>query len=55
MIEKTFNDMNLEEFKIISYDVEKASILIESEMSERSAKIKHVGPSPWKEGAIDFL
>ena len=49
---------NLEEFKIISYNVEindKATILIESEISERPAKIKHVGPSPWKEGAVDFL
>ena len=48
----------MEEFKIISYNVEindKATILIESEISGRPTKIKHVGPSPWKEGAVEFL
>lgn len=49
---------NLEEFKIISYDVkieDKATIIIESEIIERPDKIKHIGPEPWKEGAMEFL
>ncbi len=49
---------NLEEFKVISYDVKienKAMIIIESEIIERMDKIKHIGPEPWKEGAVDFL
>ena len=49
---------NLEEFNIISYEVEvtdEATIMIESEIVERPSKIKHLGPLPWKKGAIEFL
>ena len=49
---------NLEDFKIISCEVKinkKATIMIESEIIKRSDKIKHIGPEPWKEGAVDFL
>ena len=29
--------------------------MIESEIVERPSKIKHLGPFPWKKGAIEFL